>query len=229
MRIAIIGANRGLGLCLAHTFASTGHEVLAGYLGQEIPDDLQKLMNETDNRVAAVPADVTSEEQITQAAAFAVDRFGTLDALIHVAGVILPSDRVNTIENADLDDLRRTFDVNTIGPIASIKHFSPIMSPNAPFLVITSEGLELHNCGSWIPGYALSKAAAAKAVGIARLTAKNVRYYSVHPGRMNTEMGRTTAQIEPDETAQSLYRLITEDALGESWHIDYKGQSLLDT
>lgn len=227
MRIAVIGANCGLGLCLARIFANAGHEVLAGYVGQTVPSDLQELVDSNESRVAAVCADVTKEIQIHQAAAFGAVRFGQLDALIHVAGVILPSDRVTTIEHADLDDLRRTFDVNTIGPIASIKHFSPIMAPNAPFLVITSEGLELTNCGSWIPGYALSKAAAAKAVGIARLTANDVRYYSVHPGRMNTEMGRTTAQIEPEETAQSLYRLITEDALSECWYIDYKGQPMI--
>lgn len=227
MRIAVIGANSGLGLCLARVFAHSGHQVLAGYLGQTVPESLQALTNECSGLVFPVPADVTNEAQIAAASTFAAETFGKLDALIHVAGVIMPSDRVTTIENANLDDLRRTFDVNTIGPIASIKHFSPIMSQNAPFLVITSEGLELANCGSWIPGYALSKAAAAKAVGIARLTAQGVRYYSVHPGRMNTEMGRTTAQIEPDETAQSLYGLITEDKLGESWHIDYKGNSLL--
>jgi len=228
MRIAILGANTGLGLCLTQTFASNGHDVLAGYLGPAVPAQLQMAVEEAAPRITPVPADVTCETQIAHAAVFAKERFGALDALVHVAGVIMPSDRVLTIENADLDDLRRTFDVNTIGPIASIKHFSPIMSANAPFLVITSEGLELSNCGSWIPGYALSKAAAAKAVGIARLTAKNVRYYSVHPGRMNTEMGRTTAQIEPDETARSLYRLITEDALGDEWYIDYKGQSMLN-
>lgn len=227
MRIVIIGTNHGLGLCLARIFANAGHEVLAGYLGQSVPSELQALIRASENRVAAVPTDVTKEIQILQAAAFTKERWGKADALVHVAGVILPSDRINTIEHADLDDLRRTFDVNTVGPIASIKHFSPIMSPNAPFLIITSEGLELTNCGSWIPGYALSKTAAAKAVGIARLTAKDVRYYSVHPGRMNTELGRTTAQIEPDETAQSLYRLITENAFGDCWHIDYQGQPMI--
>lgn len=30
---------------------------------------------------------------------------------------------------------------------------------------------------------------------------ESINVYAVHPGRMNTDMGRTTAQIEPEEAA----------------------------
>ena len=133
MRIVIIGTNHGLGLCLARVFANAGHEVLAGYLGQSVPSELQALIRASENRVAAVPTDVTKEIQILQAAAFTKERWGKADALVHVAGVILPSDRINTIEHADLDDLRRTLTSTPLAPSHPSNTSPPSCPPTRPF------------------------------------------------------------------------------------------------
>ena len=45
---------------------------------------------------------------------------------------------------------------------------------------------------------------------------------------MNTEMGRTTAQIEPEETAASMCRMLQGEIplQRENWYIDYKGEAM---
>jgi len=45
---------------------------------------------------------------------------------------------------------------------------------------------------------------------------------------MNTDMGRATAQIEPEEAAEGFRRLLTGETplRREHWYIDYAGRPL---
>jgi len=62
------------------------------------------------------------------------------------------------------------------------------------------------------------------------LTDKGIRVYAVHPGRMNTKMGRETAQMEPKESAKHILGLITgriEPQIRNGvWFINYKGEPM---
>ncbi len=52
---------------------------------------------------------------------------------------------------------------------------------------------------------------------------------AVHPGRMNTDMGRTTAQIEPEAAAEGFCDLIEGKIKvndKDQWFIDYLGKPL---
>ncbi|MDR2752510.1 MAG: hypothetical protein LBC41_17790, partial [Clostridiales bacterium] len=75
---------------------------------------------------------------------------------------------------------------------------------------------------------ALSKTAATKVSGVFNASVTDVDFYSVHPGRMNTEMGRQTAQIEATETAESLLRVVNGEIpiTRENWYINYKGEPM---
>lgn len=229
MRIAVIGCNEGLGLKLSQSFARAGAQVFSTVLPGGPMEEIDRLGANYPNSLISFDMDVTREDQLRAAADFIAGRYGQLDALIHVAGVILPSDRENTIEKTDLDALRKTLEVNLIGVVGAIKHFSPLMAQGAPFVVITSEGCDIGQCGTWIPAYALSKCAATKAVGIARQSVKGPRFFAMHPGRMNTRLGRATAQIEPEEAAASICHLILEGGIGRGggWYIDYRSEDLL--
>ena len=53
-------------------------------------------------------------------------------------------------------------------------------------------------------------------------------YIAVHPGRMNTDMGRTTAQIEPEEAAIGFCNILegTTHIEKDQWFIDYRGNAM---
>lgn len=228
MKVVVIGATQGLGLMLTAHFLREGHSVAAGVVERSTPPALIELEKRHAGRLRVFQADVIDEEEIAQGALLCKEWFGEVDSLCNVAGVILPSDRVTLISDCVVADLRRTIDINTVGPVIVCKQFYPVMRRGAGIFVVTSEGSNVKNNGSWIPCYSLSKTAATKVVGLFNAAVEDVDFYAVHPGRMNTEMGRTTAQIEPEESAEGFYKLMTgaTPVSRTEWYINYKGEPM---
>jgi NAD(P)-dependent dehydrogenase (short-subunit alcohol dehydrogenase family) len=227
INVVIIGASRGLGLELTRKFLEQGHTVAAGF--RNYPSlALEELQVQYGDKMMLFPSDVTNEDEIRKGTERCAAFFQEADALCNVAGVLLPGDRVNLIHQCNVDELRETFEVNTIGAVIVAKYFYPVIKKGGKLLTVTSEGPAIKNCGTWVPGYALSKTAATKVSGMFNHAVEDVDFYSVHPGRMNTDMGRTTAQIEPQEAAEGFYRLmIGETPMSrDEWYIDYKGDPM---
>ncbi|MCL2056799.1 MAG: SDR family NAD(P)-dependent oxidoreductase [Oscillospiraceae bacterium] len=228
MNIVIIGATQGLGYELARKFLEEGHIVAAGVVERETPPALQKLEEKYGQKLRVFRADVTDDTELEQGAKLCASFMGEVDALCNVAGVLLPGDRVNLIHECDPAELRKTFEVNTLGAVFTARAFYPVMKRGGMLLTITSEGPGIKNCGTWVPCYGLSKTAATKVPGMFNAAVDDVDFYAVHPGRMNTEMGRTTAQIEAAEAAEGIYRLMTGEipASRAEWYIDYLGRPM---
>lgn len=226
MNFVVIGASRGLGLSLTHELLKAGHRVAAG--ARQIVPDLAAIKEEYPANLFLFEADVTDENLTKQGAIACHEFLGEIDGLCISAGVLLDGDRVNKLHEADIDDLRLSFEVNTIGPIIVTKSFIPYLASGARVFIVTSEGVGLKNCGTWVPAYGLSKTAATKAAGILNASTDEFDFYAVHPGRMNTDMGRTTAQIEASEAALGFVRLMSGDCeiSRERWYIDYNGNVL---
>lgn len=228
MKFVVIGATQGLGLSLVKELLSAGHTVAAGVVDRTPPKALEDLCLSFPKKLMVFKADVTDEKEIEAGALLCKDFLREADSLCNVAGVLLKGDRTNLIHNVDVDELRKTFAVNALGPVIVGKYFYPIMKKGGSLLTVTSEGVAIKSCGTWVPCYGLSKAAATKVSGIFNASVSDVDFYSVHPGRMNTEMGKTTAQIEPEESAKGFYKLMTgETAMSrDSWYIDYNGNTM---
>lgn len=226
-RVVVTGAGRGLGLALVTALLEAGHSVGAGLRRRTAAHEA--LAARYGEQLLLFEADVCDAQQLAAGAEACREAFGELDALCNVAGILLDSDRERPLHEAVIEDLRETFEVNVVGAIMVIQAFLPLLREGARALTITSEGVDLASCGSWVPAYALSKTAATKASGILNRSVEGIDFFAVHPGRMNTDMGRTTAQIEPEEAALGILPMLTgEQALDrEQWYIDYRGQTLL--
>jgi NAD(P)-dependent dehydrogenase (short-subunit alcohol dehydrogenase family) len=100
----------------------------------------------------------------------------------------------------------------------------------ASFVTVTSEGCDIGSCGAWIPAYALSKCAETKLSGIMNETVKDARFYSVHPGRMRTVMGRETWNMEASEAAAGMIALLESGDIHRrgTWYMDYKGMDMME-
>jgi NAD(P)-dependent dehydrogenase (short-subunit alcohol dehydrogenase family) len=227
MNVVVIGAAKGLGLCLTEQLLEKGYTVAAGTIN--ITSELRALKEKHNDSLLIFNADVTIEKQIEKSARICNDFLGKIDAVCIIAGILLDSDRNMLLHECDMADFKKTFEVNLFGPVTVVKYYYPYLKEDANIFIVTSEGVAIENCGSWVPSYALSKAAATKACGIYNQSVQNVNFYAVHPGRMNTDMGRTTAQIEPEESAGGFCRLISGEIpiSREHWYIDYKGNKML--
>lgn len=231
MRVVVIGAGQGLGLEMVVELAEKGHAVVAGLRRREVPEGIARLAARHPDRVFHTACDVTNEAQLSEAAAFCARALGEADAVVNCAGILLDEDRAKALHQTDIEGLRRTLEVNVIGAAAAVKHFYPVLKKNggAAFVTITSEGCDIRSCGAWIPAYALSKCAETKISGIMNETVKDARFYSVHPGRMRTVMGRETWNMEASETARSLVGLLERGEIHEkgTWYMDYKGMDMM--
>lgn len=229
MRILITGANRGLGLALSQIGAERGHHILAGV--RDIHHGEEQLTNfDFSKSITILPLDVVDEESIVQAANTVKDQFGTIDAIINNAGVLLERDK--TIEDLDFDQVQRTFDVNLLGPMRVVKHFLPLlmMGDSSSIINISSEAGSFENAYGGDYAYASSKTALnmfshqlSKYV-----KEKNIDVYSVHPGWIKTDMGGANAPGNPTDTANGIFDIIEKKHPidSKSVFINHKGNPM---
>jgi NAD(P)-dependent dehydrogenase (short-subunit alcohol dehydrogenase family) len=207
--------------------AEKGHTVYAGYWGK-MPEAVAKAAQKYDG-YKPIEIDVTNEDLAEKAARHINESGGKLDALIIVAGILPDSDRRLLVTDAEIKDLRMALEVNTVGTAIIIKHFKNMIQDGGKFIAITSEAGSMTNIGEKYPLYSVSKASQNKLVAIFAKTVKNYTVYAMHPGRMNTEMGRNDAQIEPEESAESIYKILTGEKkipVENGWFINYKGEAM---
>ncbi|MDF2825157.1 MAG: short-chain dehydrogenase family protein, partial [Mycobacterium sp.] len=113
----ITGTSKGLGAAIARHALEQGHHVagtardpraVTATLGEHI-------------HLLALPLDVTDPEQIRQAVAATVDRFGGIDVVVNNAGRAL----MGALEEMGDTQIRRQFDLNVFGVVDVIRAVLP--------------------------------------------------------------------------------------------------------
>jgi NAD(P)-dependent dehydrogenase (short-subunit alcohol dehydrogenase family) len=116
----ITGASRGLGAAIAREALSRGHQVVATARNA---DDVRKAFPDADDALLPITADVTDEQQLRDAAAAAVERFGRIDVLVNNAGRGL----LSSVEEASDKAARAVFDVNVFGVLNTLRAVLPTL------------------------------------------------------------------------------------------------------
>src|SRR5690349_7144366 len=89
-KVAVItGSTSGIGLGIAHAFASAGASVVINGFGKpnEINAAVDDLQNKTDARAIYSAADMTKPDEIAGMVSLALETFGRLDILVNNAGI----------------------------------------------------------------------------------------------------------------------------------------------
>ncbi|GAA0155806.1 oxidoreductase [Lithospermum erythrorhizon] len=123
--------------------------VTGGASGQNICKTLGE-----DPNVCYFHCDVTREDDVSQAVAFCVNKFGTLDIMVNNAGITGPP--CSDIREFELSAFEKVFDVNVKGVFLGMKHAARVMIPLKKGSIISlcsvasvSGGLGPHSyCGS---------------------------------------------------------------------------------
>jgi NAD(P)-dependent dehydrogenase (short-subunit alcohol dehydrogenase family) len=224
MNILVIGSGRGLGNVLCETLSKQGHQILAGVRREENtnPGYFHGA------NISTYLMDVTDESSMRKAAFEIMDKNIKIDVVVHSAGVLPQSDRQNSLLTASIDDLMKTFEINVAGIIMAFRTFYPLMKKGGMYIAMTSEGGSFYYDSDLFPEYSITKTAATRAIQILRCTVKDIDIIALHPGRVNTDMGRTTAQIGPEEAAESICKIIDKRIKIEKkiWFINYKGEKM---
>lgn len=114
----VTGANGGIGREFVHALLERGASKV--YVGGRSSDSLEDLLHGADVRIVPLVLDVTSDDQINQAALTAKD----VTLLINNAGYAAFQ---GAIAAHTLDDARREMDVNYFGPLAMARAFKSML------------------------------------------------------------------------------------------------------
>lgn len=198
----VTGGAGGIGRATALAFAREGARVVVvdidGQAAQQVADEIAAAGGEA----VAVRADVSSDSDIADVVATAVDRFGGVDIVFNNAGIIRRADAVETT----VEEWDRVFAVNVRSIFLMCKHVVPVMAAAGGGSIInTGSGWGLKGGGRAL-SYCASKGAV---VNMTRALAidhgpQGIRVNSVNPGDTDTGMLREEARQLSEETGAFL-------------------------
>lgn len=193
--VLVTGGGTGIGRAAALAFAERGaaHVIITGR--REAP------LAEVARRspvVAPVVADVATDQGAKVTAEAVRERGGTLDVLVHNAGIL----RITPVADLDSDAARELLEVNVLGPALLTSALLPLLrSPGGSIVLVSSALGHLPS-----PGVALYAASKAAVDSLTRTWAKElapqgIRVNAVAPGTVRTPIlesstGLDTTQVE---------------------------------
>jgi NAD(P)-dependent dehydrogenase (short-subunit alcohol dehydrogenase family) len=180
----ITGASAGLGLALAHGLADRGWALIIDARSADaLKDAADALADRTD--VVPLAGDVTDAEHRADLVE-AVGELGRLDLLVNNASYLGPSP-LQRLAAADLDELRRVYEVDVIAPIALTQALIPALTATVGTVVNISSDAAVEAYEGW-GGYGSAKAALDHASRVLAAEHPDLAVYAVDPGDLRTAM-----------------------------------------
>ena len=212
-RVAVVtGGNRGIGFEIVRQLAARGLRVVLASRDLAKGREARARLGTAGDRIEVCQLDVTSEEQARALAASIERTLGRCDVLVNNAGVLLDPKGSRSLDIVP-DVLRRTFDVNVLGPVVVTRALVPLMRLHGYGRIVNmSSGLgQLADMGVGTPAYRMSKSAlnAFTRTLAADLGGTNIKVNSMCPGWVRTEMGGPHATTSVEEAADTAVWLAT--------------------
>lgn len=180
----ITGASAGLGLALAHGLADRGWALVIDARGAEaLKDAADALADRTD--VVPLAGDVTDPDHRADLVE-AITELGRLDLLINNASYLGQSP-LQAFATADLDELRRVYEVDVLAPIALTQALLPALTAASGVLINISSDAAVEAYETW-GGYGSAKAALDHATRVLAAEHPALAVYAVDPGDLRTAM-----------------------------------------
>jgi NAD(P)-dependent dehydrogenase (short-subunit alcohol dehydrogenase family) len=200
-RVALLtGAAQGIGEATARLFAERGYAVAALDVldaGRRVCDEITQAGGDCH----FYRCDITDEAGVQETVAAVHARYGRIDALLNIAGVVLVKPLVET----SWDEFRRLVDVNLGGTFLLCKHVLPIMRAQQGGSIVIMASVSGH-VGQI--NHALYGASKGALLSFTRALAwevaqDHIRVNSLSPGSVDTPMLRSDVALEAQRTGQS--------------------------
>lgn len=192
--VLITGGSRGLGRALALQLAGKGAKVAIVARRKAELDEVVAEIKWNRGTAFGIVADVGDKESVYPIAGQAAALVGPVDILINNASTLGPVP-LRLIPDTDCEDFERALQVNTIGPFRLIKAVAGSMilrhkeTEFGGLIINISSDAAVEAYPAW-GVYGASKAALdhLTRIAAAELGGAGVRFISVDPGEMNTQM-----------------------------------------
>lgn len=187
-KVAIVtGATRGIGKCIAETFAANGATVVVNFLhSHTAADNLVNNLKETyKTNAISVQADVSSSQQVSDMVEKVNNKYGKIDILVNNAGIT----RRGSLLELKEEDWDQVIDVNLKGPFLCSQKVVPFMKKQGTGAIINVSSMRGVAGSARSMNYAVSKG------GLITLTkclaielAPDIRVNGVAPGYIHTDI-----------------------------------------
>jgi meso-butanediol dehydrogenase / (S,S)-butanediol dehydrogenase / diacetyl reductase len=181
----VTGSAAGIGRATALRLASEGASLYLIDLALEGLQETAKRCEELGAAVAHARCDVTREAEVRASVQACVDRFGRLDALCNIAGIIL----LQHFEKLTVEQFRRVLEVNLVGTFM-------LCQAALPHLLATRGAIVNTSSTSALAGLPYGSAYGTSKGGVSALTRtlavefgkRGLRCNAVNPGSIQTAM-----------------------------------------
>jgi 3-oxoacyl-[acyl-carrier protein] reductase len=205
-KVAIVtGASRGIGRAIALRFAGEGARVVVNFEARAADAAaVVDAIHDAGGDAVAIPADVSSREDVERLVAQSLDHYARIDILSNNAGIMVAKGVLETTE----EDWDRTIDVNLKGAYLCSKAVAPIMirQQGGTIINMSSNSGLYHPSAMRFTEYVVSKAGMnglTKAMALA--LGPYITVNAICPGWIRTDMVEQTdpavVQRILDETA----------------------------
>ncbi len=209
-RTAVVtGASSGIGAATARALAGDGFHVVCAARRQERIEELA-----TEIRGTAVVCDVTDADSVQGLARSVEDAVGSVDVLVNNAGGAVDQ---ATVEEADVEDWARMFDLNALGIVRVTQALLPALRRDGGGLVVnvgSTAGRIAYEGGG---GYTAAKHAVKVITQTLRLelVAEPLRFTEIAPGMVKTEEFSLNRFGGDRERYDALYEGVKEPLVAE--------------
>jgi 3-oxoacyl-[acyl-carrier protein] reductase len=173
MNIIVTGAASGIGCRVVTVLAEAGHAVIATDVDELQLDASAVRCAWSRELVLACPHDVTNPQSWIDLLSLATERFGVLDALINVAGVL----KCEPVHELKPESVALQIDVNTKGVILGTQAAAAVMVPRRQGRIINIASMAAL---APIPGISVYSASKFAVRGFSLAAAQELEPHGVH-------------------------------------------------
>jgi len=189
-KVALVtGASSGIGEATALALAAQGATVALAARRLDRLNGLVGRIKADGGKALALACDMTVEAEAIKAVEDTVKQLGRIDILINSAGIM----QTGGIENCNIDEYRRVFDINLFATLYACKAAVPHMLKQGGGDIINISSLAARKGKPHTSAYSASKHALNSMTDLLRQEVgnRNIRVCILMPGATTTEVGDT--------------------------------------
>lgn len=218
--VLITGTSSGLGRAAAQNFQAQGWNVVATMRAPERETELNQL-----DRTLVTRLDVQDADSIQAAVEAGLARFGRIDALVNNAGY----GAYGPLEATPFEKIRRQFDVNVLGLLATTQALLPHFRANRSGILVNVSsmgGRMAFPLGTLYHGTKFAVEGLSESLRY-ELAPLGIRVKVVEPGGMKTDFGGRSLDFSNDVTMEE-YQPLIASVLGKLGPMMENGSSADD-
>lgn len=182
----VTGGTTGIGRATAIAYAKAGAKVVVSGRREAEGNETVALIKKAGGQAAFFRADVTQEADVKALVEFTVKTYGRIDYAFNNAGI----ETTGPIVEASEAEYRKTFDINVLGVLLSLKYEIPAMLKSGGGAIVNTSSI----AGTiGMPGAGIYIASKHAVLGLTKTAAletakQGIRVNAVSPGAIATDM-----------------------------------------